>query len=152
MDTEDYIHEPYTCILVPDSTGGYAAAILEWPGCFAEGDTANTAMAALGRAAAAWKAAALTHGQAIPLPLSTEGYGGRIALRVSKSLHRQAVQRAAQEGVSLNQFLAITIAKEVGAHAAQAQQARSQRGGAVTTRILPLTVQYASHSVGTMRT
>ena len=51
---EEYLKGPYTYILVPDEMGGYAAEILEFPGCFAEGETANAAMKALDRAAAAW--------------------------------------------------------------------------------------------------
>lgn len=58
---------PYHRILVPDG-GGYAAAVLEFPGCFAEGDTAVETLLALERAALAWIQAALDLGQTIPPP------------------------------------------------------------------------------------
>lgn len=41
-------------------------------------------------------------------------YGGSIALRVPRSLHKALVEKAAQEGVSLNQFLATTLAGAIG--------------------------------------
>ena len=112
---EEYLKEPYTYILVPDEQGGYAAEILEFPACFAEGETANEAMKALYSAAAGWIRAALAQGQEIPPPLRNQGYGGKIALRLPKSLHRKAIEFAARDGVSLNQFLVSTIAARVGA-------------------------------------
>ena len=112
---EAYLHRPYTYIFIPDEMGGYAAEVLEFPGCFAEGETANAAMTALSNAASAWIRAALAQGQAIPPPFSNQGYGGKIALRLPKSLHRQAAHCAARDGVSLNQFLVAAIAARVGA-------------------------------------
>jgi antitoxin HicB len=115
QSVEEYLKGPYTYILVPDEMGGYAAEILEFPGCFAEGETANEAMKALDRAAAAWIRTALAQGQEIPPPFRNQGYGGKIALRLPKSLHRQAVQFAERDGVSLNQFLVSAIASRIGA-------------------------------------
>jgi predicted RNase H-like HicB family nuclease len=112
---EEYLKEPYTYILIPDEMGGYAAEILEFPGCFAEGETANEAMKKLDSAAAGWIRAALAQGQDIPPPLRNQGYGGKIALRLPKSLHRKAVEFATRDGVSLNQFLVSAIAARVGA-------------------------------------
>jgi len=114
----------YTCLLVPDPTGGYSAAVLEWPGCVAEGATASSAMQALTRAAAAWQRAARQQGQDIPPPLSgTARPSGRIALRVPPSLHRRAQLWAARDGVSLNQFLVAAIATYVGVKATLAPAA-----------------------------
>jgi predicted RNase H-like HicB family nuclease len=112
---EEYLKEPYSRVLVPDEGGGYSAEMLEFPGCFAEGDTADEAMQALERAAQSWIQAALDQGQEIPEPYMNQGYGGRIALRLPKSLHRQAARLAERNGVSLNQFLVSTIAEGVGA-------------------------------------
>jgi predicted RNase H-like HicB family nuclease len=112
---EEYVKKPYVRILIPDEDGGYSAEILEFPGCFAEGDTAGEAMRALERAAGSWIQAALDQGQDIPEPYQNQGYGGKIALRLPRSLHRQAVRLAARDGVSLNQFLVAAIAKHVGA-------------------------------------
>lgn len=112
---QDYLKEPYARMLIPDEQGGYAAEILEFPGCFAEGETADEAMQALERAAASWIQAALDQGQEIPSPCMHQGYAGKVALRLPRSLHRQATQFAARDGTSLNQFLVSAIAARIGA-------------------------------------
>jgi predicted RNase H-like HicB family nuclease len=112
---EDYLKEPYSRILIPNEGGGYSAEILEFPGCFAEGGTADEAMRNLEQAAISWIDAAVNQGQEIPEPYMNQGYGGRIALRLPRSLHRQAVRLAERDGVSLNQFLVSAIAERVGA-------------------------------------
>src|SRR6266852_4372633 len=112
---QEYLKEPYARILIPEEEGGYSAEILEFPGCFAEGETADEAMQTLEHAADAWIQAALDQGQEIPPPFRNQGYGGKIALRLPKSLHRQATQFAERDGTSLNQFLVSAIAARVGA-------------------------------------
>lgn len=112
---EDYLKKPYARILIPDETGGYSAEILEFPGCFAEGETADEAMQALERAADSWIQAALDQGQAIPQPSISHGYSGRIALRLPKSLHRKVAQCAERDATSINQFILSAIATKVGA-------------------------------------
>jgi predicted RNase H-like HicB family nuclease len=112
---QEYLKKPYARILIPEEEGGYSAEILEFPGCFAEGETADEAMQALDRAAEAWIQAALDQGQEIPSPFRNQGYGGKIALRLPKSLHRQATEFAERDGTSLNQFLVSAIAARVGA-------------------------------------
>jgi predicted RNase H-like HicB family nuclease len=112
---QDYLKEPYSRILIPDELGGYSAEILEFPGCFAEGETADETMQALDRAAESWIEAALYQGQEIPSPFINQGYSGKIALRLPRSLHRQATQFAERDGTSLNQFLVSAISARVGA-------------------------------------
>lgn len=112
---EEYLKEPYSRVLVPDESGGYSAEMLEFPGCFAEGDTADEAIQALERAAQSWIQAALDQGQDIPQPFVNQGHGGKVALRLPKSVHRKAVQFAERDGTSLNQFLVSAIAARIGA-------------------------------------
>ena len=100
----------YTYILIPDETGGYTGEILEFPGCYAEGDTPDVTMAALHRAAEAWIDAAREQGQDIPAPLRAHEFQGKVALRLPRSLHRTAVLMAANDNVSLNTFLVTAIA------------------------------------------
>jgi len=115
---QEYLKEPYARILIPDEQGGYTAEILELSGCFAEGETADETMQALDRAADSWIQAACDAGQEIPSPFMNQGYSGKIALRLPRSLHRQATQFAARDGVSLNQFLVSAIAARIGAEEA----------------------------------
>ncbi len=111
----EYVARPYSRILVPDSSGRYFAEVLEFPGCFSEGDTPGQAMDNLNEAMEAWIEAALDSGQGIPEPIATAGYSGRVLLRLPKSLHREAARRAEMDGVSLNQYLVTAIAARAGA-------------------------------------
>lgn len=108
-----YLSEPYSRVLVPDPSGGYFVEVLEFPGCFSQGDTPQEAISNLEEAMEGWIAAALDAGQAIPAPAASRGYSGHVALRMPKSLHREAVRRAELEGVSLNQYLVTAIQAHV---------------------------------------
>jgi predicted RNase H-like HicB family nuclease len=118
----DYLKRPYARVLTPDEEyGGYTAEIFEFPGCVTEGDTADEALENLEVAAEGWIEAALNLGQEIPEPSDPQGYGGKIALRLPRSLHRRAMQMAEREGTSLNQFLVAAVAERVGASTLYAQ-------------------------------
>jgi predicted RNase H-like HicB family nuclease len=112
----EYLKKPYSRILIPDSeTGRYTAQILEFQGCFSEGSTPQRAYKNLEKAAYNWLESAIKQGMQIPAPFSFEGYSGKIALRLPKSLHRQAMHIAKRDGISLNQFLVAAVANSVGA-------------------------------------
>lgn len=108
-----YLSEPYSRVLVPDPSGGYFVEVLEFPGCFSQGDTPQAAIKNLEEAMEGWIGAALDAGQSIPAPVASRGYSGHVALRMPKSLHREAVRRAELEGVSLNQYLVTAIQAHV---------------------------------------
>lgn len=109
------LKQPYLRILTPDAESGtYAAEILEFPGCVAEGSSPEEAYQRLEISAESWIEAASDLGQDIPRPLSAKGFGGRVALRLPKSLHRQAALAAIRDGVSLNQFLVSAVAEKTG--------------------------------------
>ncbi len=112
---ERYLAQPYARILIPEATGGFSAELLEFPGCFAEGETANEAFASLEKAASSWIEVALSQGQEIPPPSASCGYSGKLVLRLPRELHRLASQKANRDGVSLNQCLVTAIAAWVGA-------------------------------------
>jgi predicted RNase H-like HicB family nuclease len=111
---DEYIQQPYTRILIPNDDGTYSAEILEFSGCFADGKTADEAMKNLSEAAKSWIEACLERGLEIPEPFMNQDFGGKIALRLPRSLHRQAVRFAERDGVSLNQFLVSAVAAKVG--------------------------------------
>lgn len=110
-----YLKEPYSRVLIPNEDGTYSAEILEFPGCFAEGNTADEAIRNLEAAAESWVEVSLAQGLEIPEPAMNQGYGGKIALRLPRSLHRRATQMAERDGTSLNQFLVSAIAARIGA-------------------------------------
>jgi predicted RNase H-like HicB family nuclease len=112
--TADILKKPYSRIITPDEAGGYTASVLEFPGCFAEGDTPQEAYKNLEAAAEAWLEAALEQGMSIPAPQQEETASGRMLLRLPRALHARASRQAAHEGVSLNQFVVAAVAERIG--------------------------------------
>jgi len=112
---QDILREPYARLLTPAEDGTYTAEILEFSGCYAEGDTAEEAITNLENAAASWIEAAIEQRQEIPSPIAAHGHSGKINLRLAKSIHKQAARFAERDEVSLNQFFATAIAARVGA-------------------------------------
>jgi antitoxin HicB len=115
MTTKNYLREPYSRVLIPDESGGYSAEILEFPGCFAEGDTVEKAYKELEGAAKSWIQARLSQGQEIPKPFDNLGYSGTISLRLPRTIHKRAAIMAERDRTSLNSFLTTSIASRVGA-------------------------------------
>lgn len=109
-----YLKQPYARVIMPDETGRYAAQILEFPGCFAEGDSPEEAYDNLQEAAESWIESALAQRMPVPPPFASQGYSGTVSLRLPKSLHKRAAEFAHRDGVSLNQFLVAAIAARVG--------------------------------------
>ena len=110
-----YLREPYSRVIMPDGAGGYAAEILEFEGCFADGETPEEAYVNLEDVAESWLESALAQGWRIPPPIDVHEYSGALSLRLPKSLHRRAAEMAQMDGTSLNQFLVASIAAHVGA-------------------------------------
>ena len=126
---ESILARPYARVLERSPEGGYTAYVVEFPGCFSEGDTAEEAIINVDEALAGIVAVLLEEGDEIPLPLSAREYGGRVLLRLSSGLHRQAVTAAAVEDISLNRLLCDAVAQYLGAPT-------RQRGGASVARRL----------------
>src|SRR5262249_5112697 len=99
----------------PNGVGGFTAEILEFPGCVTEGDTAAEAMQNLEEAASGWIQGMLEHDNPIPPPANVEGYSGKFALRMPRTLHREVVRFAERDKVSVNTYLVMAIAEKVGA-------------------------------------
>lgn len=113
--THDRLKAPYSRVLIPAEDGTYFAQILEFPGCYAEGKTANEAIQNLESSAASWIEAAQAQGQDIPEPFANYGYSGKINLRIPRSIHKRAALFAQKDDISLNQFFTSAIAARVGA-------------------------------------
>lgn len=112
--TSDVLKRPYRTILSPDPSGGFVATIHEFPGCVGYGGDANEALADLHARAESWVDAAIETGFPIPEPEDYDDYSGKIALRMSRRVHKMAAERAAREKVSLNQLLVTAIASYLG--------------------------------------
>lgn len=112
-----YLKLPYSRILIPQEGGGYSTEILEFPGCFSEGETAEEAYANLESTARSWIAACLEGGMPIPDPITNYDASRQkstFLLRMPMSLHTQAAKAAKKEGVSLNQYIIWLLSHKLG--------------------------------------
>lgn len=115
--TTDYLNAPYHVTLVrdqADDSSGYVASVNELPGCIAQGDTQETALANLRNVMESWIEFVLEQGRPVPPPSPEPTFGGRILLRLPASLHERLAWEAEREGVSLNQYLLGVAAASVG--------------------------------------
>lgn len=117
-----YLRQPYARIVIPESDGTFRGEILEFPGCIATGDTPADALSELEEVASAWLQGALEQNQPIPEPVDNTQFSGRLVLRLPKSLHKKAARIAERDGVSLNQFIVMSLAENVGERARQPNQ------------------------------
>jgi len=122
-----YLRQPYTRILIPETDGTFRGEILEFPGCITTGDTPAETFTALEEVAHAWLEGALERNQPIPEPVDNTEFSGRLVLRLPKSLHKKAARLAERDRVSLNQFIATSLAEHIG------ERARPQNQIAVST-------------------
>jgi antitoxin HicB len=106
--------KPYAIEFVYGETAdeGVVAQVAEWPGCMTAGATREEAVAHLEDAMRDWVEARLRAKFDIPEPMAT--YSGKVLLRMPRTVHRAAEQRAREEGTSLNTWLTTAIARELG--------------------------------------
>lgn len=113
---KELLRLPYSRILLPDPEAGlYAAEILEFPGCFAQGQSPDEAYANLEAAAESWLLSFLEQGKDVPRPLTNLEASGKFALRLPRSLYERASKAAARDCVSLNQLIVTAVAEHLGA-------------------------------------
>ena len=86
--------------------GGLLVTVPDLPGCMADGETIETAIAEAHDAFKAW-ATAEQEDRGEPPPKT---YSGQFMQHIPKSLHRRLATRAAAEGVSLNELAATYLA------------------------------------------
>lgn len=114
---DDYLALPYTIEVARDQTDDYSgwfARVIELPGCMTQADSFDELEEMIEDAMRAWIETALEDGQTIPEPRPVESYSGKFVVRVPKSLHRELVEAAEREGVSLNAFVNVALARVIG--------------------------------------
>ena len=107
---------PYNVIVEQwdDGKGPYwVARIAELPHCLISADTPEEAVKEIQEVKIDWIKSNLERGLPVPEP-RTRKYSGQIRLRISPSLHRLLSYRAEIEGMSLNQYMATSLATSVG--------------------------------------
>lgn len=69
-DTKSILRKPYMRVIVPEEDGSFFGTILEFPGCFAAGDTAIETLTMLEEVAESWLLSTIALGQLVPEPLN----------------------------------------------------------------------------------
>lgn len=96
----------------------YIATYKELEGCISHGDTPEEAFKNLSTVGELYLQGLSKDGGSIPSPYDHfELPSGKWLQRVPRSLHKDAAKKAADEGVSLNQWVMHLIARAVGGQA-----------------------------------
>ena len=109
-----YLALNYPITIHQDPGGGFVAEIEDLPGCMTQAETPDELVVSMEDAKRAWITAAYESAQDIPLPKDIDDYKGRVLIRISRSLHRELVRSAKEQGTSLNQHISNLLA--AGAH------------------------------------
>lgn len=105
-----YMKLPYRIIIKPSVEEGYVAYIQELEGCITQAETLTEIASMIEDAKQCWLESALEDGVEIPEP-DSEQYSGKFNLRLPPSLHKELVNKAKDEKVSLNQMATYLLAK-----------------------------------------
>ncbi len=117
---DEYLTLEYPFQVIADPDGGYVVIFPDLPGCMTQADSYEEIAEMAQDVRTLWIETAYDHDRAIPLPSYPEEYSGKFNLRLPRSLHRTLAESAAQEGVSLNQYVTMLL----GRRDAQAQVER----------------------------
>lgn len=115
-ELEYYTKLPYHIIIEIWDDGDspyWVARVAELPHCLIHGDTPGEAIAEIEEVKRDWIKSNLKRGLKIPEPIKHK-HSGQISLRITPSLHKVLTDRAAIEGVSLNQYMTAALAQSVG--------------------------------------
>ena len=113
---EECLAFDYPFVVIPfndNGFNGYKAFLIDIPAIESIGATPEEAISDLNEVKKEWMMFAVEKNIGIPEPNidfpDTIKYSGRVTLRIPKTLHHQAAQRALLNGVSLNSFLSDVI-------------------------------------------
>lgn len=112
-NVEEYVNKPYTIEVFRDGPG-YVARVLELPGCITQADSFDELEDMVQDAMSVWISTAIEDGETVPEPRNDDQYSGKFLLRVPRTLHRQLAEEAVREGVSLNAYVNVALARSVG--------------------------------------
>ena len=114
---EHYLNQPYTSIIERHEEGGkpyFSIRVVEMEGCMTTGDTIEEAARDFQDAMREWLQLNIRLGRKIPEPLKSRHYSGKAILRMPPALHESLMFKAAQQGVSLNQYLVTSLSRTLG--------------------------------------
>ena len=109
----EYLELPYTVEVIRNEDG-FFARVEELPGCMTWADRIEDLWPLVEDAKLAWIEDALEDGDPVPEPAKSGDDLDRVPIRMPDRLHRQLRRRAAEDGVSLDQFVSRSLARAVG--------------------------------------
>ena len=130
----------------------YLATCPAFPGLSAFGDTEEEAITEAKVALGAMIKACRKKQIPLPEPRTVETYSGQTRLRLSKSLHRQAVALAEAEEVSLNQYIVDAVAAKVAGELVASRVLNEARQCLLETRAVAASIITASELATTRYT
>jgi antitoxin HicB len=101
--------------LTVDEGGGFLATFPDLPGCMADGETPEEAIADARGAFDCWMDAHITDGRPAPTP-GIANASGKFVQRLPRSIHSRLQHQAEAEGVCLNQLVTAYISEGLGRH------------------------------------
>lgn len=101
----EYLALPYRLEVIPGEHNEYLVHYPELPGCMTQVQRLEDVPAIAREILTGWLEIALEGGFPIPLPKERPAYGGKVLVRMPRSLHRRLAEQAQREGVSLNQYI-----------------------------------------------
>jgi len=101
----------YPFQVIASVDGGYVIRFPDLPGCVSQTDDLAEVGTIAEEIRALWIETEYEAGAEIPLPSYSEDYSGKFNLRLPRSLHRTLAESAAQEGVSLNQYVTMLLGR-----------------------------------------
>ena len=112
-DLNYYLGLNYRIEVEKDETeGGYVLSIPELRGCITCADSIEEGFQMIEDAKKEWLITAIENKNTISEPSKTDDYSGQYKLRMPKSLHKELMDRARSEGVSMNQYCVYLLSKK----------------------------------------
>lgn len=102
---EDFVKKYSYRVEWSEEDGTHIATCLELPTLKAHGKTMELAMKAIKKVVSATLKWMKHDKEEIPEPFSTRQFKGNLTLRTSPEVHRRLAAHAAEQGVSINQYI-----------------------------------------------
>lgn len=102
---DEALARDYRFDVIADPDGGFVIRFPDLPGCLTQVERIEDVGAAAEEIRTLWLETAAEAGQDLPGPTFPEEFSGKFNVRIPRSLHRDLVHLAAEEGVSLNQLV-----------------------------------------------
>jgi antitoxin HicB len=102
---EEALARDYRFDVIADPDGGFVIRFPDLPGCMTQVERIEDIGVAAEEIRTLWLETAAEMGQDLPAPTFPDEFSGKFNVRIPRSLHRDLVHLAADEGVSLNQLV-----------------------------------------------